>query len=97
MTSDMINATFEGLGALFVWNNVRVLWRDRCVRGVSWTTQAFYGVWGLWNFFWYASLGQYYSFWVGAVLTSGSLSWTWLALIVRWQERTVTRKLRLVR
>ena len=80
MNGDTINALFEGIGALLVWYNVRVLLRDKIIKGVSWSVQAFFASWGLWNLYYYPSLGQWHSFYAGIVLVSGNLIWVAMAI-----------------
>ena len=75
MIPDYVNASFETVGAWMCWTNFSRLLRDREVKGVYWPTTAFYVVWGLWNMFYYPSLGQWWSFLAGAVLTGGNVAW----------------------
>lgn len=77
---DIGNALFEGLGAIFIWRSVRQLWRDREIKGVYWPAWIFYSAWGLWNLYYYPSLGQWYSFLAGVVLVSGNICWVALAV-----------------
>lgn len=79
MNLDLVNATFETVGAVLIWRNVWALYRDKTVAGVVWYAQGWYFVWGVWNCFFYTGLEQNASFWAGLVLTSGSGTWTALA------------------
>lgn len=83
MTGDHINACFELLGALFTWRNAAQLYRDKEIRGVYWPTWVFFAAWGVWNLAYYPSLGQWWSFWAGALLVGGNLAWVALAVAVR--------------
>lgn len=80
MDYDIVNAAFETLGACLTALSVRRLYIDKRVRGVSiWPILFFFG-WGVWNLFYYPSLGQYYSFYasIGLVLING----VWIAQMV---------------
>lgn len=78
--ADLINAGFELLGAAFTWRNALQLYRDRQIKGVYWPTMAFFAVLGLWNLYYYPSLGQWASFAAGVVLVAGNLAWVGLAV-----------------
>lgn len=62
MTADLINGLFEAFAGIFVLNHCRVLRRDRAVAGVSIGSVAFFTAWGVWNLFYYPTLGQSLSF-----------------------------------
>lgn len=78
--SDWINAGFELVGAVVCWLNVRQLYRDKKLQGVVWQVQGFFLSWGLWNLFYYPSLGQWASFWGGVMLVVGNGTWVVLAM-----------------
>ncbi|HVK56246.1 MAG TPA: hypothetical protein VM532_14615 [Burkholderiales bacterium] len=67
MSDDFINGVFQAIAALMVLNNVRILYRDREVRGVSIMSTAFFFLYGVWNLRYYPVLGQWWSF-AGGVL-----------------------------
>jgi len=73
---DIINGSFELVGAVFTWMNAFRLFRDKEVKGVFWPTWAFFTFWGLWNVYYYPNLGQWFSFVAGIALVSGNLAWT---------------------
>jgi hypothetical protein len=75
MMNDLINATFEFIGALFIMNHCRVLYKDKVVRGVSIISNIYFGSWGVWNLFFYPSLGQTWSFYAGITLTLSNAIW----------------------
>lgn len=79
MTPDMLNAGLEAVGALLIWNNVRVLAQDRRVRGVSPWAQTFYAFWGLCNIWLHVMLDLPMTLVCGAILTAGSCTWSGLA------------------
>lgn len=80
---DVINATFEVMGAIFVWSNVVTLRRDRCVQGVNLSVSAFYGCWGVMASFYYISLGHWASLIGNVLILSGNLAWLTMALRLR--------------
>lgn len=65
---DFINSLFEfGLAAMLCLN-IRQLLRDKEVKGFHWAPLAFVTVWGLWNIFYYPSLGQWWSAGAGVLV-----------------------------
>lgn len=83
MTPDLVNALFEFCGGAFVLMHVRRLLIDRCVRGVSLVATAFFTAWGLWNLYYYPSLGQWYSLFGGAFVVFSNIIWLFLMLYYR--------------
>jgi len=75
MHQDIINAAFELVGAFIVWMNVWKLYQDSEIKGIYWPTFAFFAAWGLWNLYYYPSLGQWLSFGAGVLLVSGNIAW----------------------
>lgn len=80
MIADLINGGFELLGGLFILNHCRVLYAQKAVRGVSVLSTAFFTLWGLWNLYFYPSLGQWASFAGGVVIVVANGVWIALAL-----------------
>lgn len=80
---DAINGLFETIGAVATWRNVVAIRRDRSVRGVEWSSMAFFAAWGVWNCVWYPSLHQWFSTLGGAFLVSGNIAWLSHALKYR--------------
>tara|TARA_Y100001973_G_C5175146_1_gene321453 strand:- start:743 stop:1471 length:729 start_codon:yes stop_codon:yes gene_type:complete len=72
---DKINALFEFSGTLFIGISVYKAWKDKYVAGVSWLSPAFFFVWGLWNLIYYPSLGQWWSFSAGIMLSTMNMIW----------------------
>jgi hypothetical protein len=70
---DIANAGFEILGANAVWYNVRCLYRDKKVAGISVHTTAFFALWSTWNIPFYPLNHLYWSA-AGAV-------WMWAAQV----------------
>jgi len=78
--SDMINGLFELIGSGFLVLNVLKLRQDKEVKGVSWVAVGFFFLWGLWNLFYYPSLGQYYSFAGGCCIAT--VNAVWLVMLI---------------
>jgi hypothetical protein len=79
---DLINGLIELAGAWFTWRNAWQLMRDRKLCGVYWPTTVFFTVWGVWNLFFYPSLGQWFSFYAGILLVIGNAAWLIFALFL---------------
>lgn len=77
---DVANGSFEVLGSVATWFNVRRLLRDRVVHGVDYRSMAFFAAWGLWNLVYYPHLDQWFSFAGGVLLVTGNLAWLSLGL-----------------
>ena len=82
ISNDTINGLFELFGAVVSWRNAWQLWRDRQIKGVYWPAWYFFAGWGVWNLYYYPSLGQWRSFAAGAVLTAGNIAWVVAATII---------------
>lgn len=87
MNPDHMNALFEIAGGAFVMLNVRALWRDRRVRGVSWVCVAFFAGWGYWNLWYYPAIGQWASFTGAAGVAIANTIWLcllgWFSFVQR--------------
>ena len=75
MTPDQINGIFEGAAALFVLRNIRVLYQDKRVCGVSILSTGFFTSWGFWNLFYYPQLNQFWSFIGGLAIVITNMAW----------------------
>lgn len=75
MSPDMINALFEFGGSLVLARNCWTLCKDKVVKGWHWHSVAFFGMWGLWNLFYYPHLDQWWSFLAGLLLVGVNLTW----------------------
>ncbi|MES2788545.1 MAG: hypothetical protein V4719_02915, partial [Planctomycetota bacterium] len=81
---------FEALGAMFLFLNVRQLYRDKELKGVDWRAVAFFFSWSLWNLYYYPAMNQPWSFF-GAILIC-SMNFAWLALAgYYWRQRRAVR------
>jgi hypothetical protein len=80
MPGDLLNGTFEVVGAWVCWLNVRQLWRDKRLSGVKWEVQGFFVAWGCWNLWYYPSLGQWWSFVGGLLMVVMNGIWVGMAV-----------------
>lgn len=85
MTPDFFNGVFEFLGACFICLNVRRIWLDKKVAGVAVAPTFFFTSWGLWNLYYYPSLGQWWSF--GGGVSIVIINAIWLTLAVYYGRR----------
>ena len=86
---DMINALFESSAGLFLWNNVRLLFKQKRVRGVSVLSTAVFTLWGFWNLYYYPHLNQWWSFFGGLWVVTANTTWVYLALHYRKKEKRI--------
>jgi hypothetical protein len=82
--ADVVNGSFELLGGFMLWQNVRAIRRDKAVRGVRILPTAFFTLWGIWNLYFYPSLGQWASFVGGLNIVVANL--IWVGLMVRYSR-----------
>lgn len=82
---DLINAVFEGGGALFLLANVRRIIRDKSVKGVSLWTSAWWTTWGFWNVYFYSAVQTPASFYAGIAVVL--VTAVWLGLAVYYARR----------
>jgi len=73
--SDLINGIFELLAILFICNNIRTLYKDKLVKGVSVISIIFFTAWGYWNMFFYPANGLTFSFWAGCGVAITNTTW----------------------
>lgn len=83
MNPDLINGTFESLGAAFILMDVMRLRRDKMIRGVSWPTRLFFMSWGVFNLYYYSSLDQPLSWWGGVAMVAANIAWCYHAVKYR--------------
>jgi len=77
---DLINSLFELSAGFFLWNNVRVLYRDKKVRGISILSIGVFTIWGYWNLYYYPFLDQWLSFLGGMLVVFANTVWVYLAI-----------------
>jgi hypothetical protein len=84
MLADIINGAFELLGGFFILNHCRAVIRDRAVKGVSIISTIFFTSWGVWNLYYYPSLGQWWSFVGGLFIVAANAYW--IALMLKYRR-----------
>jgi len=85
MINDLINGSFELSAGIFCLINVFKLIKDKEIRGISWIPTMFFTAWGVWNLYYYPSLGQMFSFYGGmSVVTVNAI---WLILVYYYKYR----------
>lgn len=94
MNVDLVNGLFEAGGAFCTWRNAWQLRKDGEVKGVYWPLTAFFALWGLWNLFYYPSLGQWFSFVAGIALVLGNVVWVAQVVTMKLSDRAYKRFLR---
>jgi uncharacterized membrane protein YfhO len=85
MTPDMINGTFELVGAFLVGNHCRVIMKEKEVRGVSVFSTAIFTVWGLWNIYFYSNLDQWCSFYGSLLLMA--VNSTYVLMLLHYRNK----------
>lgn len=83
--NDIINALFEFFGGCFLWLNVRRLLKDKQTKGVSILSTAFFASWGIWNLYFYPSVGAGWSFIAGINIVIANI--VWVVLMVYYSRR----------
>jgi hypothetical protein len=84
MTPDMVNGTFELIGALILGINCVKLYKDKQVKGVSLIPVTFFTCWGVWNLYFYMSLDAWFSFFGSIAIALSNSVWAIMALYYRW-------------
>jgi hypothetical protein len=87
MTADQCNAAFEFIGALLILNHARCGFTYG-LSGVSMFSTVIFTLWGVWNLFYYPSLGQYYSFVAGICVIFANV--IWINVIIRYRIKART-------
>jgi len=80
MSPDTMNAVFEGGGACLLLMNVRRLYLDKKLAGVALAPTIWFNVWGAWNLYYYAKLGQHLSWTAGVGVFLVNTTWVLMAI-----------------
>lgn len=80
MTPDLINGIFEAGLAVMITNNIRRLYKDKQVKGVSLLTVVWVTAWGFWNLYFYPAVDAWFSFYAGIAVVLANATWLGLAL-----------------
>lgn len=84
---DRVNALFELAAAALLWLNVRRLFKDKVVRGVSLTPVVVFTLWGFWNLHYYSSLDQVFSALAAGFVAVANTAWMVLAAHYTLKEK----------
>lgn len=82
--SDIINASFELFGSVTVMFSCVALLKAKRVAGVSLVTTVFFTSWGIWNLYYYPSLGQTTSSYAAVLVCAANFFWC--SLIVKYRD-----------
>ena len=94
MNPDIVNGLFELIGGVVLLLNVRRLWRDRKISGVSAFPVVFWTAWGLWNLYFYPAVSCWWSFAGGILVFAANAAWLFLAAKIWWKKRRGASPLR---
>ncbi len=72
---DIVNGTYELIGAPFIFLSVLNLYKQKKVKGVSWIHVCFFTTWGYWNLFYYPHLNQWFSFYGAIAIVIANTIW----------------------
>lgn len=85
--ADIVNGLLEMSAGFFVLDHCRHVLREKSVRGVSIPATMFFTTWGVWNLYYYPSLGQWASAIGGLFVVSANL--LWVVLLLRYKNAKV--------
>lgn len=83
ITLDAINGSFELIGAIIQFINVRQIIKDKAVKGVHWLPVLFFSTWGYFNLIYYPNLNQWFSFGGSIMMTLATTMWVILLIKYR--------------
>lgn len=72
---DLINGSYELLGAPFILLSILKIHKEKSATGVSWLHAGFFASWGYWNLFYYPHLEQWFSFIGGVAIVIANTYW----------------------
>lgn len=84
---DKINGLYEILGSLFILMHCIKLYGDKKVRGIYVPATVFFFTWGVWNLYYYPSLGQWMSFTGGVAIVIMNALWIGMMLYYNSKEK----------
>jgi hypothetical protein len=85
--ADTINGGFELFASAFILNHAWALWKSKQAYGISLVSTIFFGLWGLWNVFYYPHIGQMMSFYGGLAVLAANSVWIGLIIYLRMKEK----------
>lgn len=90
--NDQINGIFEMVGGVVLLFNIYYLWRDKSLAGVSVWPTIHFTLWGVWNLWYYPSLGQTWSFWGAVCIVSANTVWVAMAVVYSVRRSAFAKK-----
>ncbi len=79
MSPDFFNGMFEFAGSIALLMDIKILTRDKQVKGVYWPARIFFTLWGVWNIYFYGYYDHIWSWAGGLSMTACNLTWAILA------------------
>lgn len=89
MSNDFVNGLFEFISALFLTLNVRRLYKDKEVKGVSIITSTFFFLWGIWNLYFYPKNHLQYSFIGGLFIVLVNSIWVGMMIYYTYCKKAI--------
>jgi len=80
MSNDFINSSFMFLSSFVNCLNIIKIIKDKTVQGVDWRATVFFVLWGVWDFYYFPTLNQWWSFIGSFAMTIVNLVWLSLVL-----------------
>jgi len=84
---DIVNGFFEFFGGLLVILNIKAILKHKTLKGVHPIPTLYFTLWGVWNLFYYPSLGQWYSFVGGSLVVVLNLVWLLCIIKVKKEDK----------
>ena len=82
---DLINGSYELLGAIFQSLNVYKTFKDKMIRGVHWGSILFFTTWGWFNLLYYPHLDQPFSTFGAGMLALVNTIWI-CQIVYYWRK-----------
>jgi hypothetical protein len=77
---DGVNSAFISIGGWLVFLNCWQLFKDKLLSGVSIISLVFYTVWGMFNAYYYLTLGKFEPMWAEVFISVGNLCYLYMAV-----------------
>ena len=90
MNLDLINASFELFGGVAILMSANKCYQNKSADGISWVMTAFFFIWGIFNLFFYPSLGQNLSFYAAVFMVACNIAYT--SLIIKYSYFVVAQE-----
>ena len=88
---DIINGTFEAIAGIIMLLNIRQVYHDKKVRGISMASCLFFLLWGYWNLYYYPQLEQWFSVVGGVILVTTNTIWVGMMMHYIKKEPSIWR------